>query len=675
MNNDKPNTAPATVNVEIEPSATANSSWEGGLNDESHNVSPETGLKYPHKLFDLCLPQKNGSRVSVSYGEKMKQSHRHFALRTSTRLLLSSIAAVTFSAPIHADETLDNITVTANRMPTVNVLAPTTVITRADIERLQITDLTTLLSRQPGIDIAVNGGLGKTSSIFMRGTNSGHVLVLVDGVKWSSATAGSSAIQHFPVEQIERIEIVSGPRSGLYGSEAIGGVIHIFTRKGEAGSVTPFAKLSYGTHDSKQVAAGVSGGSEKTTYNLSFDHLSTDGINAQVGQDPDKDGYRRNSVSAKVNHQFTNKLNIGANFLRSEGFNEYDSNLDILKGDSVQQIIGTNAALQVNDAWLVSLLLSESRDKSTNYRDSVDDGTFDTRHRLASLTNTLEVTPNHTLNLGLEYEVDDINSSVDYNETSRDNKAVFVSWQGSAEKNSWLLSARHDDNEAYGSYNTGTAEWGYWLQDGLQLTANVGTAFNAPSFNQLYYPNYGVATLRPEKSENFGVGLQGNQLDVTWSINAYHNRIKDLIGGFPVDNVDKAVIKGIEFVASTSMVGWDVAFNASLLKPEDESTGNILQRRAQRLANVHFDKQWGAWSTGASWKLSDHRFDDAANNTRLGGYGLLDLRVAYQLDTDWSLQANVTNVFNKEYQTARDFNGNNYNSLDRIAMFSVVYQP
>lgn len=605
----------------------------------------------------------------------MKQSHRHFALGTSTRLLLSSIAAVTFSAPIHADETLDNITVTANRMPTVNALAPTTVITRADIERLQITDLTTLLSRQPGIDIAVNGGLGKASSIFMRGTNSGHVLVLVDGVKWSSATAGSPAIQHFPIEQIERIEIVRGPRSGLYGSEAIGGVIQIFTRKGGVGSVTPFAKLSYGTHNSKQAAAGVSGGDEKTTYNLSFNHLSTDGINAQDGQDPDKDGYRSNNVSAKINHQFTDKLNIGANFLRSEGFNEYDSSLDILKGDSVQQIIGTNGAWQVNDDWLVSLLLSESRDKSTNFKNSLADGTFDTRHRSASLTNTFEITPNHTLNLGLDYEVDDVNSSVDYNETSRDNKAVFLSWQGNADKNSWLLSARHDNNEAYGSYNTGTAEWGYWLQDGLQLTANVGTAFNAPSFNQLYYPNYGVATLRPEKSENFGVGLQGDHSDVTWGINAYHNKIKDLIGGFPVDNVDKAVIKGVEFDAATNMVGWDVAFNASFLKPEDESTGNILQRRAQRLANIHLDKQWGAWSTGASLKLSGHRFDDAANNTRLGGYGLLDLRVAYQLDTDWSLQANVSNVFNKEYQTARDFSGNNYNSLDRIAMFSVVYQP
>jgi len=337
--------------------------------------------------------------------------------------------------------------------------------------------------------------------------------------------------------------------------------------------------------------------------------------------------------------------------------------------------MGTNTAWQVNDAWLVSLQLSESRDKSTNFKNSVGNGTFDTRHRSASLTNTFEIMSNHTLNLGLDYEVDDVNSSVDYDETSRDNKAGFISWQGSADKNSWLLSARHDDNEAYGTYNTGTAEWGYWLQDGLQLTANMGTAFNAPSFNQLYYPSYGVSTLRPEKSKNVGLGLQGQQLDVTWSINAYRNKIKDLIGGFPVDNVNEAIIKGVEFDVATTMVGWDVAFNASFLKPEDQATNNILPRRAQRLANIHVDKQWGAWSTGASWKLSGHRFDDAANNTRLGGYGLLDLRVAYQLDTDWSLQANVSNVFNKEYQTARDFNGNNYNSLDRIAMFTIVYQP
>ncbi|MDH5358154.1 MAG: TonB-dependent receptor [Gammaproteobacteria bacterium] len=605
----------------------------------------------------------------------MKQSQRHFALRASTHLLLTTIAASTFIASVQAEETLETMTVTANRMPSVNVLAPTTVITRADIERLQINDLTTLLSRQPGIDFAVNGGLGKTSSIFMRGTNSDHVLILVDGVKWHSATSGSPSIQDFPVEQIERIEIVRGPRSGLYGAEALGGVIQIFTRKGKQG-LTPYAKVGYGTHNSKQAAAGVSGGDQQTTYNLSFNHQSTEGINSRENDNPDKDGYRNNSISAKVHHQVNDKLEIGANFLRTEGFNEYDSGAaNIMQGESVQQIIGTNASWQVSDLWRMSLLVSESRDKSSDFKNSNGNGEFNTRHRFANVTNRLTLSQNHTLNIGLDYNVDHVDSTTDYVENSRDNKAVFVSWQANVDKHSWLLSARRDDNEAFGKHNTGTAEWGYWLQDDLQVTANVGTAFKAPSFNELYWPGYGVTTLKPEEATNYGLGLIGDHRGVSWGINAYQNKIRNLIGGFPLKNINKAVIKGIEFDLATTIAGWNLAIDASFLKPKDDETGNILPRRSRRLANVHLDKQWGAWSTGASWKIKSHSFDNATNTRRLDGYGLLDIRVAYHLDSDWSLQANIANVFDKKYQTAQDYSGNNYNSLDRTAMVTLSYKP
>jgi len=611
----------------------------------------------------------------------MKQSHGHFALRSSARLLLSSIAIISFSASIHADETLDNITVTANRMPTVNVLAPTTVITRADIERLQITDLTTLLSRQPGIDVAVNGGVGKKSSIFMRGTNSDHVLVLIDGIKWHSATSGGPSIQDFPVEQIERVEIVRGSRSGLYGSEAIGGVIQIFTRKGHQG-ITPYAKVGYGSHNSKHAAAGVSGGNAQTTYNLSFNHQSTDGINARQNDNPDKDGYRNKSVSAKLQHNVNDKLDIGANFLRSEGFNEYDgfNVTSINEGKSIQQIMGVNSNLQVNDDWLVSLSLGESRDDSLTITNGQNGDTFNTLHHFATVINTISISQNHTLNIGFDYEVDDVSdstpNSLAFDQSSRDNKAGFISWQGNADKHSWLLSARHDDNEAFGNYDTGIAEWGYWLQEGVQLTANIGTAFKAPTFNELYYPDVGFFVgnpdLKPEKSKNYGLGLTSDTSWGHWGLQAYQTEVRDLLNYvFPTtENIAKAKIKGLELDVATHVAGWEIAFNASLLKPEDKETGNILARRAQRLANVNIDKQWGAWSTGASWKLRGHSFDNASNTTRLGGFGLLDLRIAYDLSQDWSVKANISNAFNKEYQTV-----NNFNSLDRTVMFTLSYQP
>ena len=616
----------------------------------------------------------------------MKHPLGHNALRTSARLTLAAIAVTSFSLPAFADdeENLETMTVTTNRMPSENLLAPTTVITRADIERLQINDLPTLLSRQPGIDLTSKGGWGKDTNLYIRGTSSRHVLILVDGVKWQSATLGETNIQDFPVEQIERIEIVRGPRSGLYGSEAIGGVIQIFTRKGQQG-FNPYAKVGYGTHDTKQAAVGVNGGDEDTTYNLSFNHQSTDGINAREEKNPDDDGYRNNSFSAKVKHQVNEAISVGANFFRSESKNEFDgpSASGKYTGDAVQQVIGSHASFQVNDSWLVSTQMSESRDQAENFTNSSSTSEIDTRHRFANITNTINLNSDNVLNVGLDYDHDHIDSTKDYLETSRDNKAGFISWVGNGDRSSWLLSGRHDDNEAFGTYNTGTAEWGYWLEDNLQIVANYGTAFKAPSFNDLYWPSgpYGIGnpSLLPEESTSWGVSFNGNASNFDWGLHFYKTKIENLIEWAPIpggggvwtpSNVSKAEIKGVEFEFSTTVLGADVAANASFLNPEDEETGNVLTRRAQRYANLHVDKNWGLWSAGASWKLSGHRYDDAANDTRLGGYGLVDIRMAYQLDSDWSLQANVSNLFDKEYQTA-----DTYNSLDRIGMLSIVYQP
>jgi vitamin B12 transporter len=616
----------------------------------------------------------------------MKHSQGRFALRNSARLTLAVLAATSFSSPVLAndEENLEIMTVTTNRMPSENLLAPTNVITRADIERLQINDLPTLLSRQPGIDLTSKGGWGKDTNLYLRGTSARHVLILVDGVKWQSATLGETNIQDFPVEQIERIEIVRGPRSGLYGSEAIGGVIQIFTRKGHQG-FNPYAKVGYGTHDTEQAAVGVNGGDENTTYNLSFNHQSTDGINAREEKHPDDDGYRNNSFSARVNHQVNDDISVGGHFFRSESKNEFDGSKATSKytGDAVQQIIGSHASFQVNDSWLISTQFSESRDQAENFTDRSSTSEIDTRHRFANITNTIDLNADNILNIGFDYDEDHIDSTKDYLETSRDNKAAFLSWVGNGERSSWLLSGRHDDNEAFGTYNTGTAEWGYWLQDDLQITTNYGTAFKAPSFNDLYWPSgpYGIGnpSLVPEESTSWGVSFNGNASNFDWGLHFYKTKIENLIEWAPIpggggvwtpSNVSKAEIKGVEFEFTTMVLGANVAANASFLQPEDEETGNVLTRRAKRYANLHIDKSWGVWSAGVSWKLSGHRYDDAANDTRLGGYGLVDIRMAYQLDSDWSLQANVSNLFDKEYQTA-----DTYNSLDRIAMFTIIYQP
>lgn len=623
----------------------------------------------------------------------MKPSSEALPLRACARLTLAAIA-LSFSTSAQANsENLDTLTITANRMPSENVLAPTSVITRSDIERLQINDLPTLLTRTPGIDMTSNGGLGKSSSIFMRGNASDHILVLVDGVKWQSATSGGTALQDFPVEQIERIEIVRGSRSGIYGSEAIGGVIQIFTRQGKSGETKPYFSAGLGTKNTQKATAGVRGGNDTTRYNLSYSYLTSNGIDAKDTsaddyETPDHDGYRNSSLAFNVDHDVSEDWSVGANFLRANSYNEYDNgsddwmtglSQDPIHQRTVQQIMAVNTKFSLTDVWAMSFELGETWDRLQTVRRGVNFSKFNTRHRAASWINTLDLSDNHTLNIGVDYDHDKIQTSGDYAETSRDNKAAFVSWQARADKHEWFISARHDDNEAFGERTTGTADYGYWLKDDLRLSLNAGSGFKAPTFNDLYWPGAGNPDVKPEKSETYGIGIQGTPSWGSWAINAYKSRVKDLItwaddgtGTFTWRpfNVDDAKIKGIEFELQTMLAGWDLAFDASFLKPEDDETGEILIRRAQRYANVHADKQWGDWSVGASWRLRGHTYIDADNTDKLGGFGLVDLRLGYAVDPEWTVRLTGQNMLNKDYQTVDE-----YYSPGRTVMLSVHYQP
>lgn len=628
----------------------------------------------------------------------MKPSTKAMPLRVCARLTLAALATSTFSVTALAEqESLEAITITANRMPTENALAPNTVITRADIDRLQINDLPTLLSRYPGIDMVQNGGLGKAGSLFIRGTSSRHVLVLVDGVKWQSATSGSTALQDFPVEQIERIEIVRGPRSGIYGSEAIGGVIQIFTRKGKPGETKPYFSVGLGSKNTQKATAGVRGGNDATQYNLSYSYLTSNGIDALDGDEStsDHDGYRNKSLAFNVSHKLSEKWLVGANLIHASAYNEYDGTEPIYS-ENIQQVMGINSQFTVNDMWLMSFVLGESRDRSLTVEQGINGSRYNTKHHFASWTNTLTLSNSHKLNLGIDYDHDKIESARvfggDYGETNRDNKAAFVSWQGKANRHEWLLSTRYDDNEAFGSENTGTADYGYWLSEQIQFIANAGTGFKVPTFNDLYYPvsafSFGNPDVKPERSTSYGLGVKGEHVWGSWALNTYKTKIQDLINWAAVDptdpfsaitpsNIDEAEIKGVEFELETSIAGWLIAFDASVLQPEDANTNNVLPRRSKRLANLHLDKQWNKWGIGASWKLRDHSYNDVDNSQRLSGYGLLDLRVSYSVSSEWLVRLTGQNMLNKDYVTTAQTFGDlyNYNSEGRAVMLSVHYQP
>ncbi|WP_372868626.1 TonB-dependent receptor domain-containing protein, partial [Pseudomonas sp.] len=289
---------------------------------------------------------------------------------------------------------------------------------------------------------------------------------------------------------------------------------------------------------------------------------------------------------------------------------------------------------------------------------------FDSRRDSASWQNDLSLAPGHTLTLGVDYLHDEVNGTTAYAEDSRDNTGYFVQYLGEVGAHDWQLSLRRDDNQQFGQHDTGNLGYGYALTDWLRATLSYGTAFKAPTFNELFFPNYGNPDLDAETSRSLEAGLAGQHGWGHWAVNAFRTRIDDLIAydasiKAPA-NVDEARIRGVELVLASQLLGWDWNANYSLMEPENRSgganDGNELARRAKQLFNLDLDRRFGAFNLGASLHAEGQRYDDLANTKELAGYATLDLRGEYRIDPEWRLQARVANLLDADYETAQGYN-------------------
>ncbi|KLD64747.1 ligand-gated channel protein [Dyella japonica DSM 16301] len=626
---------------------------------------------------------------------RLRSSTLTIRLSMIRRTVLAT-ALLTIVFPAFADDTtnLDGVVVTATRTEQTQsqTLSAVTVIDRADIERLQPASLADLLRGTPGMQIANNGGPGKATSAFLRGTEAGHVLVMIDGVKIGSATLGTAALQDIPVEQIERIEIVRGPFSSLYGSEAIGGVIQIFTRRPE-GAFVPSFSLGVGSYSHLSGSAGFAGKSGDAWYSLEASHEQTHGINscrvgaAEVGaacfaDQPDKDGYRNNALTLQGGYKFDEQWDADVRLFRSEGHNYYDGTYTD-SDKSATQVVGGSVHYRPASNVKLTLSLGTSGDFSKDFYQGVYVDRFDTHRDLGSFQADIGFWGG-LLTTGFDWQRDHVDSTAGYVNAftgvpvnSRIDRGGFVQWQQTFGSQSVQASVRHDDNSQFGSKNTGSLLWGWDFTQTLRLTASYGTAFKAPTFNDLYYPYYGDPNLKPERSRNFELGLRGSYDWGYWSLNAFRNNVTDLItydaATQAPGNVDQARIRGAEGVVSGHVLGWLVTGTATWLDPRDESTGyegNLLPRRARQTGNIDLDRSFGDFSVGGTWFVSGRRYDDLANQHPLGGYAITNLRVAYAISRDFKLQLALNNAFGKDYETAWYFNqpGRNY-------MLTLRYQP
>ncbi len=595
-------------------------------------------------------------------------------LRQLHLAIAALISASTHSIAMGAQP--DQVVVTASRLhePIDDVIGSVSVITREDIERRQVQSVQDLLRGETGISVANNGGFGKISSMFVRGAEADQVLVLVNGIRVGSATAGTTRIEYLPVDQIERIEIVRGPRSSLYGADAIGGVIQIFTRETQG----PTVSVGAGSHDTQTASGSFGLKGESTWLSVSGNYLESEGFNScrpspRLGgfytggcftDEPDKDGFRNASGSLRAGVRWGEKADIEASALYASGTTEYDGSFGN-ETDFVEAVYALKGHVAAAENWDLTLLVGNSRDEADDFSDGVYVSTFDTQRRNASLQSDWSLSDSHTVSVGVDYIDDRVDSTTDYERVTRDNTGIFGQYIGRFGAHEVLASARTDDNEQFGSHATGSLGWKWFIADAFAVHAGWGSAFLAPSFNDLYYPfDSGNPDLLPEESDSVEIGASGTLAKVRWTAAAFQTQIDDMIvytynpvlqSGRP-ENINEAKIRGLELEAQTQFKSWSFGVGYTALDPRNRGAGanydNILPRRARQSGRIDVGYAIGDFNFGTRVNLVGSRYDDIANSRKLDRYSLIDLTGEWQFGSDWSLQAKVANALDEEYETA-----------------------
>lgn len=581
------------------------------------------------------------------------------------------------SAQTNGDKVLAPVVVTASRFAqsSRDVLSDNIVITAEEIQRSGQTSLVGLLQQKQSIQIVTNGGPGSSSSVFTRGTDNKQSIVLIDGVRTSSLTAGGATWSAIPLSQIDHIEIVYGPLSSLYGADAVGGVIQIFTKRGQ-GSPRLTASAGIGSEATRIFDMGISGvsGEDHTfRYAIGAAHEESDGFSATkpaagpYSFNSDKDGYKKDSVSGQFSIDLAKGHELGLRFLHSR----LDAQFDAGPGydDRNEQEIGSTVVYSNNRIlpwWNSQLQLSQSTDKS--YTDaSYGKSNFDSKQTGISWQNDLAL-GSDVLQLLAEHRKDEVNSSESGLNRDRTNNAIAASYQLNRGNHLASIGLRNDDNSQFGSKVTGSVGYGYRLSSALRANASYGTSFRAPTFNDLFYPGYGITSNKPEHGKNAEMALHYD--DGTAQLNAvyYRNRITDLLvftNTCPVEsathpygctfNVNQATISGLSLSGSTRMDQFTIKGSLDFLDPHDDTNDKNLARRAKRHGSVALEYRSGAINTGAELFVSGERFDDAKNKNRLSGYGLLNLYASYDFAPSWSLFGRWNNVLDKDYELAKNY--------------------
>lgn len=566
---------------------------------------------------------------------------------------------------------LDPIVVTASRVPqrAIDLVADVTVIDADEIARGGTQGIVALLQRQPGVEIVQNGGPGATAGVFLRGANAAQTLVLIDGLRVASASSGAAALEAIPPGAIERIEILRGPASSLYGADAVGGVIQVFTKAARRG-VHANAELGSGTFGTLVASAGVAGGSGDARGIVQLGGRRSAGFNAirnpaNFSYDGDRDGYRDASVSAHGEVGTGTNHRIAVQYFRSRLDNQFDGG-DGFDDRTITSVTDWRIALDDRflPVWRSSVSAGEGGDRSVS-RTGFGEFPFRTRQRQYAWQNDLTLSAG-ALTLALERREERVDTDAGFAVKARETNSATGVYRVNADGHAFQVNLRRDDSSQFGARTTGAAAWGYRVAPGWRITASAGTAFKAPTFNDLYYPGFSNPELKSETSRSveMGVYAAGDWAGTTWDARAiaYRNRVRDLIV-FQCDadfncasaNVATATLKGVGLVGRMIRGDSTVRASTDLQSPTDADSGRLLPRRSRRHGALQVSQTFGRTRLIAELVGSSARFDDAANLRRLGGYAVVNLSVEHAVDATTTFFLRGDNVFDRNYELAADF--------------------
>ena len=573
-----------------------------------------------------------------------------------------------------------------------------TVFTRDDIDRLQPSSLTDLLSRVPGVQVASSGGRGSLPGIYIRGTKSAQSLVLIDGQRMANATSADSNLQYLNIDQIERVEVLRGSRSVIYGSDAIGGVIQIFTRRGADQPPQLRLHSAVGSYGSTENSLGVSGGDAQTRYNLSGSLENTAGVNRtheSFPSDNDHDAYRNRSLNLNLSHFLNEDLEVGLTAIKNTGKTEFDNPFGRWDPDTMtvsgQQpysdfdisSLGSFIDAQLTDRWSsrVELGHSENREKT---RDKLSDDiySFNTYRDSVNWQNNLTLDEQNSLTLGVDAYQDRVRSSTVFDEDSRWNRAALIQHRFHGDRFSTEIGLRHDQNQQFGSHNTWSASLTLPLNMNNDVLLSYSEGFRAPTFNDLYYPNYSNPNLKPESSKTYEVQWRSQLSDTSrLETSLYRTDIRDAIvadADFIPQNIGAVRITGFESALRQEWFGWQSSLGVALIDPRDRDTGHTLSRRARRTLSLDLDRQFDRFGVGATWQAVSSSSNDEDNKQPIGGYGLLGLRGNWKASSEVRLDLKVDNLLNKTFTRALySYDGTyyGYREEQRSVQLAVTWTP